>query len=76
MAGEAVVGSIAVGYNPHDKFKTDTLLQMFRDQFWYGRKTMEECPENHGLMPNPEKGCDDLKEIFINHIYNTGLGGK
>lgn len=21
-------------------------------------------------MPNPENGCDDLKKIFIQHIYN------
>ena len=26
LAGEAVVGSISVGYDPHDQFKTDTLL--------------------------------------------------
>ena len=37
---------------------------------------MDECPASHGLMPNPEKGCDDLKDIFVNHIYNVGLGGK
>lgn len=22
-----------------------------------------------GLMPNPEEGCQDLKRIFIDHIY-------
>lgn len=27
-------------------------------------------------MPNPEKGCDDLKEIFVKHIYNVGIGKR
>jgi len=29
------------------------------------------------MMPNPEKGCDDLKAIFFNHIYAIrGLGKR
>ena len=26
-------------------------------------------------MPNPENGCSDLKEIFLNHVFNTGKNG-
>jgi len=27
------------------------------------------------MMPNPENGCDDLEEIFVNHIYGVrGIG--
>lgn len=76
LAGEAVVASIAVDYDAEDQFKDQTLLARFRDQYQYGRKTKEQCPENHGLMPNPENGCDDLNSIFVNHIYNTGVGKK
>ena len=25
---------------------------------------------------NPEKGCDDLQEVFINNVFNTGIDKK
>lgn len=43
---------------------------MYRDSYKFGRTTVEICPDNIGLMPNPEKGCNDLEDIFIEHIYN------
>lgn len=47
------------------------MAQKFRDQLMLGRSTLERCPDNIGLMPNPENGCDDLKSIFVNHIFKT-----
>ena len=37
-----------------------------------GRTTLDDtsCIAQSGLMPNPENGCSDLYNIFINHIYN------
>lgn len=75
VAGEAMAGSLAVDYNKEDPFKDGTLLSKFRDQFGFGRVTKETCPDNEGRMPNPEKGCDDLKSIFVQHIYK-GKWGK
>lgn len=76
LAAEVVVGSIAVNYDPEDHFKEGTLLADFRDQYGFGRETLEQCPENHGLMPNPENGCDDLKKIFLKHIYFGRWGNR
>jgi len=25
-------------------------------------------------MPNPENGCNDLQDVFVNHIFNVGGG--
>lgn len=36
---------------------------------------METCPQNLGLMPNPEAGCNGLKEIFGEHIFKTKFRG-
>ena len=85
IAGEVVVGRLATDYNAENPFgvpedhdpedpesvKRDSLLSKFRDQFEYGRTTLEKCPDN-AAMPNPENGCDDLKAIFITHIFNNG----
>lgn len=68
LAGEAVVGGLAVDAKD---FSDGTLLSRFRDQFRFGRDTLEQCPDNHGLMPNPEKGCHDLQDIFLTHIFNV-----
>lgn len=76
LAGEAVVGGIAVDYDPEDPFGDGTLLSKFRDQFMFGRETLETCPDNEGLMPNPENGCDDLKKVFLDHVYNGPWGKK
>lgn len=64
VAGEAMAGALAVNYDPADPFKSGTLLWGFQSQFGYGRETVETCPANHGLMPNPENGCDDLRKVF------------
>lgn len=74
LAAEVATGSLAVDYNPDDYYQEGTLLARFRDQFRYGRRTVEECPENLGLMPNPENTCYDLQKIFIEHIYNKNIG--
>ena len=74
LAAEVATGSLSVDYNPDEIFQEGTMLARFRDQYKYGRKTLEECPDNLGLMPNPENSCNDLQKIFINHVYNHQLG--
>lgn len=71
IAAEAVTGRLAVGYEQNDPFKDGTLAARFRDEFGAGRTTKHTCPEAKGLMPNPEKGCTDLNDIFIEHIFNV-----
>lgn len=66
LAAEAVTGGLAVDSKD---FSAGTLLSQYRDQFRYGRDTMDQCPLNVGLMPNPENSCTDLNEIFINNIF-------
>ena len=76
LAAEAVVGSIATDYNEEDPFNGSSLLSKFQSNFKYGRKTKDQCPDNHGLMPNPENGCSDLQEVFINNIYKVAIGKR
>lgn len=40
----------------------------FKQNFMWGRTTASTC-NDVGLMPNPEKGCNDLHEIFVEHVY-------
>ena len=71
IAAEAVTARLAVDYDANDTFKKGTLASKFRDQLKVGRTTLKECPSNVGMMPNPENGCNDLQNIFIDHIFNT-----
>ena len=41
LAAEAVVGSISVNYDNQDPFKEGTLLGQFKNQYKWGRKTVE-----------------------------------
>jgi len=52
-----------------DPYAEGTMAKRFRDQFKFGRATQESCENNEGLMPDPEKGCDDINSIFKKHIY-------
>lgn len=54
IIAESVMGRLATGYNATEPFKEGTLSRAFLDQIKVGRETMEICPENVGLMPNPE----------------------
>lgn len=69
LAGEATMIRTATDYDTEDPFKKDTLGQVFRDRFRYGRTTAEECTGTK-LMPDPEEGCSDLKDIFLGHIFD------
>ena len=74
IAGEAVMGRTATDYNEDDYFADGTLAKTLREGFKSGRVTNENCDEPVGLMPNPELGCEGLKEIFHDHIYkSTGM---
>ena len=73
IIGEAVMGRTAERYNPSNYYETGSVAQAFLENFKYGRTTALTCPSNTGLMPNPENGCDGLKNIFVDHIY-AGTG--
>jgi hypothetical protein len=51
-----------------------TLAKTFRDQFRFGRETAQTCSENDGLMPDPERGCADVNEVFKKHIFKYKKG--
>lgn len=74
LAAEAVTGGLAD--DSKDFSDENSLLSQFRDQFRFGRVTEEQCPDNHGLMPNPENGCEDLKAVFHDHIFNVWGWGE
>lgn len=76
LAAEAVVGSIAEGADLDNLWASGSLLNSFKGQFGYGRETLEKCPENEGLMPNPENGCDDLKKVFVDNVFHDAWGQK
>lgn len=69
IAAEAVVTRLGTGYDGQTPFKKGTLGQLFRDQLKVGRQTLKQCPDNTGLMPNPERGCNALKAVFLDHVY-------
>jgi hypothetical protein len=52
------------------------LAKKFRDQFRYGRETAETCEWADGLMPDPEKGCDDVNSIFKEHMFKYRADGS
>lgn len=60
----------ATGYNSANPFAAGTLGEKFRNRFRAGRTTRDTCPENVGLMPDAEEGCNHLESIFVNQIYN------
>lgn len=63
----------STSYTKEDTWASDTLARDFRDQFKFGRTTVEKCDWNHDLMPNAEKGCKHVNDFFISHIFrNTG----
>lgn len=73
IAAEAVMTRTAAKYDAADKWKSGSLGERFKVNFRFGRKTVNECPENIGLMPDAEQGCLDVKRVFIDHIF---LGDK
>jgi len=46
------------------------------DQFRFGRATAETCEWADGLMPDPEKGCDDVNAIFKEHLFKYKADGS
>ena len=63
------MGRAAEYHDERDRFKEGSLLAKFRDQFKFGRETLEDCSSAHGLMPVTEDGCKTLNSIFIKHIF-------
>lgn len=70
LATEATYIRTATKYDANNKFGRGTLGSRFMNRFKVGRATVEECPENVGFMPSPMNGCDDLKKIFVDHIFS------
>lgn len=58
------MGRTATKYNEADYYAEGTLANTFRKNFKAGRKTVETCDWNEGLMPVPEDGCDGVKDVF------------
>lgn len=68
------MGRTAKSYREDDEYAPGTLARVFRDQFRAGRTTVESCPENTGLMPDPEAGCDDVMSLFGSHVFKFTPG--
>lgn len=64
IAAEAVMGRTATKYNETDYYAEGTLASTFKKNFRAGRKTVETCKWNKGLMPDPEDGCDGVNAVF------------
>ena len=69
IAGEAVMGRTAERYSASNYYEMGSVAEAFLENFKFGRTAVDECPDNSGLMPNPELGCDGLEDIFVDHIY-------
>jgi hypothetical protein len=74
IAAEAVMGRTAEKYNANDYYEQGSVAQAFLEDFKFGRTAVNTCPNNSGLMPDAENGCDGLSAIFIDHIYNGQSG--
>jgi len=60
IIGEAVMGRAATKYDASEPFEDDSVLANFRDNFKYGRKTVDTCGWSKKRLPNPAIGCDSL----------------
>lgn len=40
----------------------------FKSNFRFGRTTAEECPWALGRLPDPEKSCGEVKEVFLDRL--------
>jgi len=43
----------------------------FKTHFRFGRKTATACPGSATLLPDPEDGCDAVRETFVQHMQLT-----
>jgi len=70
IIAEAVMARTATGYKSVETlWHKKSLATTFRDNFKVGRKTVETCEWNVGRMPNPERGCSDLRSVFLKNIF-------
>lgn len=60
VSAEIVIARLETNYKDSDPFHPESMAARFRDNLHVGRSTVEKCPDNVGLMPNPEAGCDGL----------------
>jgi len=70
IIAEAVMARTASDFKDNATlFDADKLATNFRDNFRVGRKTAETCSWDVGRMPNPEHGCSDLRDVFVDSIF-------
>lgn len=70
ISSEAAMARTATKFDTNNAFAAGTFEDKFRQRFKSGRTTSETCASATGLLPSGEAGCDDLQNIFIDHIYN------
>ena len=78
VSAEAMMARAGKAFDKENPFGEGSLESNFMKNFFYGRKTAETCDET-GLMPNPEKGCNDINDILNKHIFwnkHGDRGGK
>ena len=77
VSAEAMMARTGKAFNKKKPFGEGSLESNFMKNFFFGRKTAQTCNET-GLMPNPEKGCNDINDIFNKHIFwrRNGERGK
>lgn len=68
IGAEAMMSRTATEYDAAQPWGLTSLETSFKNAFRYGRKTDDTCDEMH-LMPNPEKGCDDNRDILNKHVF-------
>lgn len=73
IAGESVtVRTSAAWPTSGDRWAETRGPYVIMNNFKFGRTSAETCDHSAGsLMPNPELGCDGLKDIFVDHIYKA-----
>ena len=71
IAAEAVMGRTSPTYVATDPFAETSLLNTFRENFLAGRETANTCPWSVDRMPDAELGVDAMKEVFVDHVFNS-----
>lgn len=72
LASEAIMGRTHRDYDVYDKWKKGSILQIMRDNFFFGRVTKLDCTEAAGTLPNPVAGCKgahSVEEVFVQNIF-------
>jgi hypothetical protein len=72
IAAEAIMGRTAEDYDPDNKFAEGSLLESFKNNFYYGRVTNLSCEKSFGKMPDAQAGCKgpkSVEDVFVQNIF-------